>query len=130
MVGLGAYPTRNRELSTLEYNARLLDLAADGSLPLLERVKMCRFFSSNLDEFFMVRVAGLTEQAAARVVVRSSDGLTPRAALAQVRERVLELTARQSKLWETELRPALAAEGIVISAAEKLDADELRTLEE
>ena len=49
----------NRELSTLEYNARLLDLVADDTLPLLERVKMCRFFSSNLDEFFMVRVAGL-----------------------------------------------------------------------
>ena len=48
----------NRELSTLEYNARLLDLAGDDSLPLLERVKMCRFVSSNLDEFFMVRVAG------------------------------------------------------------------------
>ena len=64
----------NRELSTLEYNARLLDLAADESLPLLERVKMCRFFSSNLDEFFMVRVAGLTEQAAAGIVVRSATG--------------------------------------------------------
>ena len=64
----------NRELSTLEYNARLLDLAADDSLPLLERVKMCRFFSSNLDEFFMVRVAGLIEQAAAGLVVRSATG--------------------------------------------------------
>jgi polyphosphate kinase len=54
----------NRELATLEYNARLLDLVGDDSLPLLERVKMCRFFSSNLDEFFMVRVAGLMGQAA------------------------------------------------------------------
>jgi polyphosphate kinase len=120
----------NRELSTLEYNARLLDLAADDSLPLLERVKMCRFFSSNLDEFFMVRVAGLTEQAAAGLVVRSTDGLTPRAALAQIRERVLELTARQSKLWKKELCPALAAEGIVVSSAGELDASELRTLED
>ena len=95
----------NRELSTLEYNGRLLDLAADESLPLLERVKMCRFFSSNLDEFFMVRVAGLTEQAAAGIVVRSADGLTPRGALAAIRERVLELTARQSKLWKKHLCP-------------------------
>ena len=68
----------NRELSTLEYNGRLLDLAADESLPLFERLKMCRFFSSNLDEFFMVRVAGLTEQEASGIVVRSADGLTPR----------------------------------------------------
>ena len=118
----------NRELSTLEYNARLLDLAADESLPLLERLKMCRFFSSNLDEFFMVRVAGLTEQAAAGIVVRSSDGLTPRAALALIRERALKLTARQSKLWKKELSPALAAEGIPISTPDELDEDELRAL--
>jgi polyphosphate kinase len=114
----------NRELSTLEYNARLLDLVADDSLPLLERVKMCRFFSSNLDEFFMVRVAGLTEQATAGVVARSADGMTPRGALAQIRERVLELTARQSKLWKKELSPALAAEGILIASPAGLDADE------
>ena len=76
----------NRELSTLEYNARLLDLAADDSLPILERVRMCRFVSSNLDEFFMVRVAGLMGQAAAGLAVRSADGLTPRSALSLVRE--------------------------------------------
>ena len=111
----------NRELSTLEYNARLLELAADESLPLLERVKMCRFFSSNLDEFFMVRVAGLMGQAAAGLAVRSADGLTPRAALAAIRERVIELTARQSKLWKATLRPALADEGIVIAQVEDLD---------
>ena len=55
----------NRELSWLDYNARVLELAADPSEPLLERVKMCKFFSSNLDEFFMVRVAGLLGQASA-----------------------------------------------------------------
>ena len=84
----------NRELSTLEYSDRLLDLASDDSLPLLERVKMCRFVSSNLDEFFMVRVAGLLGQAAAGLAVRSVDGLTPLAALAAIRERVLELAAQ------------------------------------
>src|SRR4030095_9900313 len=82
----------NRELSTLEYSPRLLDLVGDESLPLLERVKMCRFVSSNLDEFFMVRVAGLMGQAASGLAVRSADGLTPRSALTQIRERVLELT--------------------------------------
>jgi polyphosphate kinase len=120
----------NRELSTLEYNARLLDLVGDDSLPLLERVRMCRFFSSNLDEFFMVRVAGLMGQAAAGLAVRSSDGMTPRAALAQIRERVLELTVRQAKLWKRTLRPALADEGIVIAQIEDLDPDELAELGE
>ncbi|MDQ3066173.1 MAG: polyphosphate kinase 1 [Actinomycetota bacterium] len=120
----------NRELSTLEYNARLLDLVADDTLPLLERVKMCRFVSSNLDEFFMVRVAGLLDQAAAGLAVRSSDGLTPLVALARIRERVLELTARQSKLWKKTLCPLLAEEGIVVSAVGDLDAAELRSLDD
>ena len=120
----------NRELSTLEYSDRLLDLAADESVPLLERVKMCRFVSSNLDEFFMVRVAGLRGQAAAGLAVRSADGLTPLAALAAIRERVVELTERQSKVWKKTLRPALADEEIVIAGIADLDDDELHTLEE
>src|SRR5262245_23247001 len=119
----------NRELSTLEYNARLLDLVADDSLPLLERVKMARFFSSNLDEFFMVRVAGLLGLDAAGLTVRSSDGLTPRAALARIRERVLELGERQSKLWRKALCPALAAERIWVVRDDELDPAELETLE-
>ena len=75
----------NRELSWLELNERVLDLAADPSEPLLERVKFCSIFSSMLDEFFMVRVAGLTGQAAAGRTIRSPDGRTPREALAEVR---------------------------------------------
>jgi polyphosphate kinase len=120
----------NRELSTLEYSDRLLDLAADESLPLLERVKMCRFVSSNLDEFFMVRVAGLRGQAAAGLAVRSADGLTPLAALTAIRERVLELTERQSKIWKKSLRPALAEEEIAIASIADLDADEVAALED
>ena len=120
----------NRELSTLEYSARLLDLVADEALPLLERVKMCRYVSSNLDEFFMVRVAGLLGQAASGIAVRSADGMTPREVLALIRERVLELTARQSKLWRKTSRPALEQEGITISTMGDLDADELRVLED
>ncbi len=118
----------NRELSALEYNARLLELAADDTVPLLERVKMCRYFSSNLDEFFMVRVAGLLDQAAAGIVVQSADGLAPRVALQQIRERVLELTGRQAKLWKKHLRPALAAEQIPIVQVADLGADELAEL--
>ena len=119
----------NRELSTLEYNARLLDLVEDDSLPLLERVKMSRFCSSNLDEFFMVRVAGLLGLDAAGVIVRSSDGLTPRVALARIREHVLELTERQSKLWRKSLCPALAEAGVSIVSVAELEPDELETLE-
>ena len=110
----------NRELSRLDFNARVLDLACDPAVPLLERVKFCAIFSSNLDEFFMVRVAGLMGQARRGLTVRSADGLTPRQALAAIRERVVELTPSQSKLWRDELRPALAAEGIVHRARRRL----------
>ena len=104
----------NRELSWLAYNARVLELAADPAQPLLERVRMCKFFSSNLDEFFMVRVAGLLEQADAGIVARSPDGRTVLAALAAVRAQVLELTEHQARLWKRELRPGLAEHGLVV----------------
>ena len=71
----------NRELSWLDFNARVLELAADPSVPLLERVKFCSIFSSNLDEFFMVRVAGLMGQAALGFGVVSPDGRSPLATL-------------------------------------------------
>src|SRR5205085_11519035 len=78
----------NRELSWLDFNERVLALAADESMPLLERVKFCSIFASNLDEFFMVRVAGLMDQAASGLAVRSHDGRTPRETLAAIRGRV------------------------------------------
>src|SRR3954451_25467453 len=98
----------NRELSSLDLNGRVLELAADPNEPLLERVKFLSIFASNLDEFFMVRVAGLLDQVVARVNVRSPDGRTPQQALAEVREAVITQTAAQSKLWRDELVPALA----------------------
>ena len=119
----------NRELSWIEFNARVLELACDETQPLLERVKFCSIFSSNLDEFFMVRVAGLMGQEAAGFAVRSADGLTPAQALAGVRARVLELTTRQAKLWKRELRPALAAEGIEVGTIEECTPKELERLE-
>jgi len=97
----------NRELSWLEFNARVLALAADEGVPLLERLKFASIFSSNLDEFFMVRVAGLMGQAALGFGVRSPDGRVPEEALSEIRNRVLELTAEQSRIWNRELRPAL-----------------------
>lgn len=119
----------NRELSHLEFHARVLELATDETLPLLERVNYCWIFSSNLDEFFQVRVAGLLGQAEAGLTVRSADGLTPQQALARIRERVLELTALQSRLWKKELRPALEAEGIAVGGIEDLEPKALDKLE-
>jgi polyphosphate kinase len=119
----------NRELSHLEFHARVLELAADENLPLLERVNFCAIFSSNLDEFFQVRVAGLLGQAESGLVMRSADGLTPQQALARIRERVLELSALQARIWKRELRPALATEGVMIGGIEDLDAKELTRIE-
>jgi polyphosphate kinase len=120
----------NRELSWLDYNARVLELASDPDLPLLERAKLCRYFSSNLDEFFMVRVAGLMGQAAAGVTVRSADGRAPQETLAAIRERVLDLTTRLGKLWKRDLRPQLAEEGIVVAQLEDCSEKELDELTE
>src|SRR5436190_6824111 len=105
-VQTGELALINRELSWLDLNARVLELAADAEQPLLERVKFCAIFSSNLDEFFMVRVAGLLDQVDSGIAVRSPDGRTPQRTLDEVRDRVLGLVADQSKLWRTELCPA------------------------
>jgi polyphosphate kinase len=110
----------NRELSFLDYDARVLAVAQDSDLPLLERVRFCSICSQMLDEFFMVRIAGLSGQAAAGITVRSPDGRTPQQTLREARERVLELQAEQAQVWSGELCPALAAEGIVISRVEDL----------
>jgi polyphosphate kinase len=119
----------NRELSWLDSSEHLLDLAEDAEQPLLERVKFCGIFSMILDEFFMVRVAGLIEQAESGLGVRSADGLTPQQALGRIRRRVLALIARQSKLWKRELRPALAEEGVVVlGTVEDCSKKELREL--
>src|SRR5579862_4035976 len=119
----------NRELSFLDYIARVLQLADDPDLPLLERVKFCAIGSTMMDEFFMVRVAGLTGQAAAGVTVRSPDGRTPRQALAEARTRVLELYEEQSRIWSRELRPSLAEEGIRISEVDELSGHERTALD-
>jgi polyphosphate kinase len=119
----------NRELSWLDYAERVLALASEPGLPLLERVKLCSIFASNLDEFFEVRVAGLLDQVAAGVSLRSPDGRTPVEALAEVRARVLELSARHSQLW-SELARGLAAEGIVVGGIEDCSRQELAELTE
>src|SRR5262245_34726454 len=100
----------NRELSWLDFNDRVLALAEDRAQPLLERAKFLAIFSSNLDEFFQVRVAGLQEQRDAGVGPASPEGLTPDEQLAGIRERVAASTARADVLWVDELRPALEKE--------------------
>jgi polyphosphate kinase len=119
----------NRELSLLDFHARVLDLAADDSVPLLERVKFAHHFAANLDEFFQVRVAGLLGQAESGLGMRSPDGLTPQQALARIRERVLELLAHQSRVWKKQLLPALAEEGIVVGRIEDVEDKGLKKLE-
>ena len=120
----------NRELSFLDYDARLLDLARDDSLPLLERVFFLHVFSSMLDEFFTVRIAGLMSQAAAGVGGRSPDGLTPQQALTEARRRVLQLYTEQAEVWEKELCPALALERISVTGMGQLGAAEIEELDE
>jgi polyphosphate kinase len=119
----------NRELSNLDYVARLIALARDPALPLLERVKFCSIVSTMLDEFFMVRIAGLNGQAAAGIVVRSADGRTAQQTLRETRARVLELQAEQAEVWSADLCPALAAEGIAISGVDGLPDKERAELE-
>ncbi len=125
-----AIPDRllNRELSWLEFNGRVLELAADASVPLLERVKFCSIFSANLDEFFMVRVGGLIGREESGIADPTSDGRTPVETLAAIRERVVELGAEQSRVWSKELRPSLASEGIEIGQVDDCDAAELEEL--
>ena len=118
----------NRELSWLDFNARVLELAEDTEVPLLERVKFVSIFSSNLDEFFMVRAAGLLRQVGSGIVMRSADGLTPREALSRIRERTTELVRRESRVWADDLRPALAEHGILVGTPADCTEEELAAL--
>ncbi|HVQ48500.1 MAG TPA: RNA degradosome polyphosphate kinase [Mycobacterium sp.] len=111
----------NRELSWLEFNARVLALAADTSLALLERAKFLAIFASNLDEFYMVRVAGLKRRDEMGLSVRSADGLSPREQLRRISERTQQIASRHAHVFLDSVRPALADEGIVIMTWAELD---------
>jgi len=102
----------NRELSWLQFNDRVLQLAEDPHVPLLERLKFCGIYSSNLDEFFMVRVAGMQEYVDAGIERRREDGRSPADTIAAIRAALLAQTARQTACLEDGLRPALAEHGI------------------
>jgi polyphosphate kinase len=111
----------NRELSWLDFNARVLALSADNSLPLLERAKFLAIFASNLDEFYMVRVAGLKRRDEMGLSVRSADGLTPREQLARIGEQTQQIATRHARVFLDSVRPALAEEGIYIVTWADLD---------
>ena len=111
----------NRELSWLEFGARLLELAGDESAPLLERVKFLAIFSEGLDEFFQVRVAGLKDQIDAGLRARSPDGLRPSEALQAIAGRVGQLMERQSRIFLDSIAPALSGAGIRLSDWSSLD---------
>jgi polyphosphate kinase len=104
----------NRELSWLDFNARVLALAADTSLPLLERAKFLAIFASNLDEFYMVRVAGLKRRDEMGLSVRSADGLTPREQLRRIGEQTQQIASRHARVFLDSVRPGLAEEGIYV----------------
>jgi len=121
----------NRELSWLDFNERVLELAEDTSIPLLERVKFCGIYCSNLDEFFMVRVAGLTDQAEAGIDARGPDGLSPSEQIDAIRARVGELHQRLTRCWSQSLRPSLNEHGIrlvSIDSASQAERDEISNL--
>jgi polyphosphate kinase len=119
----------NRELSWLEFNARVLEEASDESVPLLERVKFLAIFSSNLDEFFMVRVARLKRQIREGDQTAFPDGLTPAQTLQAVSRRVRELVEDQHRCFLEQLQPLLASEGIRILRPKDLDEEQERFLE-
>ncbi|MFP5257086.1 MAG: RNA degradosome polyphosphate kinase [Acidimicrobiia bacterium] len=120
----------NRELSWLDFNARVLALGEDADVPVLERAKFLAIFSQNLDEFFQVRVAGLKEQVAAGLATTSPDGRTPAQQLLEVRERVESLVAAQERIFLEQVVPELAAGGIRLSAWDELDDDDEKFLVE
>ena len=115
----------NRELSWLAFNARVLAMAADPAVPLLEQVRYLAIFSRNLDEFYQVRVSGLWDQQAAGLAAVSADGRTAAEQLDLIRSTVMELSEEQERIYSEQVRPALADAGI-----ELLDWEQLRTEEQ
>jgi polyphosphate kinase len=120
----------NRELSWLEFNARVLHEAFDNRNKLLERLKFISIFSTNLDEFYMVRVAGIRRQIAAGMQASSPDGMMPQDQLAAIHKRVAELIGLERTCLHEELFPALAEFGVRLLRMDELSAEEWQTVDE
>jgi polyphosphate kinase len=121
----------NRELSTIDFNARVLALAEDHEMPLLERAKFLAIFASNMDEFFQVRVAGLKQQAEAGIRTPSSDGLLPREQLSAIAAKVVPLAERHARMFVEDVMPALNEAGVKVvrwAELERAQRDELNAL--
>ncbi len=114
----------NRELSWLAFNARVLHEAADTRTPLLERLKFLAIFGSNIDEFYMVRVAGIRRQLAAGVTRTGPDGIGPAELLDRIDARVRELLVMQERILQDEVLPALSMHGVRLLRMDELDATE------
>jgi polyphosphate kinase len=119
----------NRELSWLDFNERVLELAEDTRTPLLERVKFLAIFASNLDEFIMIRVAGLHDQVDAGIDARKADGLSPYETIIRLAERTQSLVDRHARQWQQTVRPGLAEHGIRIIDVDACDAPERAALD-
>src|SRR6201984_2116001 len=112
----------NRELSWLEFNRRVLEEAQDPTQPLIERVKFLTIFSSNLDEFFEIRVAGIKQQIESETSDVGPDGLSPTETFNAIQKTVRELVATQYALWNTEISPALTKQNIRVLDVTQLNA--------
>ncbi len=120
----------DREISWLLFNQRVLELAEDPDLPLLERARFLAIFASNLDEFFMVRVAGLKRRMATGIAVRSASGLEPREVLEQISALAHTLMSRHAAVFQDDVRPLLAGAGITVVRWDELSAVEQEHLHE
>jgi polyphosphate kinase len=118
----------DRELSWLAFNARVLELAEDGDLPLLERARFLAIFASNLDEFFLVRVAGLKRRIATGLAVRAASGLQPREVLEAISTKAHALAERHASCFRDEVLPALAKEGIELLRWSDLSEEERQSM--
>jgi polyphosphate kinase len=119
----------NRELSWLDFNDRVLQLAEDPRVPLLERVNFCAIYEDNLDEFFMVRVAGLHEKVESKIDALGADAMAPVDVIRMIRQRTIELRERLTRCFEEEIQPALAEHGIRIIALSAANAQEREEVE-
>ena len=120
----------SREISWLAFNARVLAMADDPDVPLLEKARFLSIFSTNLDEFFQVRVSGLADRVAAEITERTIDGLTPAEQLREVRRVTSELCCEQQRLFVEQIRPALADAGVHLLTPDALDDEERSRLRE